>query len=263
MTVPSIFASDFRKLEVPDVADVQTALDKIVEELLALDDPWTLVSGTEYQSPVSASSADQRFMRVALSRISATRLGFHVKDQGGFTVFDGAIDISGTATVRIFAGPHHLVVEADSAGTKESCWGAIIDPSPYPLYSLGNYVAANAHRNAAGTVVGAGLADVAEMRDSESASVGRIAVFYNNSNDIPQTGGGAIPKLPAEIRTEPSTNVHRSAGYLPQMLVFPGNASPGSTIDVKLDASVTGKFFVLGKSSPTTQPQGRLAVRST
>lgn len=262
MPAPSFFATEFRpKRTLVGVVDVATVRDAIIEEMLALTNPWTVVSGTEYQSPIDAALADQRYMRLLVSRISATRLQFHAKDQGGNTVYDGRIDFTTSCTAHLFVGARHVAVELVYGGPAyESAWCAVVDRTPFPHQSLGTYVAANAHRNSSGTVVDTGKADVAAMNDTAGLE-GRV-MMYSGLINIDRTSGGSIMPLPMEVRVELTSGVWRAAGKIPQMIVVPHDQSPGAELEVPFEEG-SGFFYVLGKAKPNTAQAGRIAVRAS
>ena len=264
MVVPSYFATPFRRGTFSGITDVANAIPSIVAEITGLADPWTLVSGDEYESPIPAvtASADQRSMRVLFSAISPTRLGFHVKDANGQTVHDGSFDITSNAVMRVFSGPHQLVVEFEDAGVKEMGYANILDITPFPISSLGTYVVGSTHRSAAGAVQQNSI-DECSMNDLGGVQDGRMGTFHTSiSGGITgRTTGGSQMVLACEIHIEPAANVFRGAGKLVQMVLVETDLLPGDQVTVPLDDGITGDFFILGRITVAANA-GKLAVRA-
>jgi hypothetical protein len=118
MSVLPCYSTTFRYLNVPGVTDVQTIIDTLYAELVT-NGGWTCTVGgigltpTEFRSPARADGA---FFTVNLTRTSATRLSWVIRDQYGIQVNNQTstkqdIDAGGTA-IDCFTGPMHVCVNS-------------------------------------------------------------------------------------------------------------------------------------------------------
>lgn len=266
MTVPALFSGELRFLDSGGHTDVQTVIDAIALEITSLLEPWTLISADTYESPVPAAtaSADQRKMRLTITRVSISRIQWHGKDENGLTVFDGTFDMALTpGTVRISCGPHHLCAEIEAnGGVKEMAYMSLLDASPFPLDSIGAVVACTAHRNAGGSAIQLDFDEV-RIQDVAPDGDGRIMGF-----NCTITGGctgfttsGSFIVLPAEVRVEAVAGNHRNGGKLSQFIVVPNTLTPGDTITAPIGGGGAGQFFILGRDQGASTDGGRLAVR--
>lgn len=249
MTVPTIFATDFRRVTLSGVADVQDIIDEIVDEItlnLPAASRWTAEGGGKYQSPPDAAG---RVMHVTLTRISATRFQFFVEDQDDQTVHDGTNDISAPATATIWSGPHHLVVEVSNGGAFEVGRAFMVDPAPMALTAHNTFVYGLSRRNSAGTGITGGNEAHWFGADDTGGVIGRAAALRVRDGFNPaltyQTLGGSDLVVPVFISSESSANNYDLAGRAFQAIMVDGSEATGNVVSVPIDTATTGDFEVL------------------
>jgi hypothetical protein len=206
-------------------------------------------------------------MSVTLTRASATVLQFLVKDQNGLTVFDGEIHLSGSTSIKAFAGPRHAVIQFLYTGTYEIAIAAMTDPDPQPLSVHHIYVAAKTNRDNAGVgVTGATVSENWVMRDNWLGHVGRMSRLNLALGGLDgRTSGGSNFHMHADMGVQPSAAArYGSAGKLTQIILASNAHPPGTVVDVPIsDGGGVGSFEVLGLDAPAGGYLGRLAVRRT
>jgi len=269
MTVPSVFASDFRYATLTGVTDVQTVMDKIDDEITAqlpTASRWTDLGSGVYKSPPQDPTDANRFMQVELIRDSATRLSFKIMDKSGSAIYDGAIDFTTSCDAKIWCGPYHLVVQLKYAGsTYEEAYAVMLDPTPFGLTMTPLFVIGYTRRNSTGTLVGNHYPDEAVLNDVYGASpVRRLTMCTPSAVGATvngQTAGGSNIAVPIECDAQVTSGQHRWAGRPYQFITGPLTLSPEAVITVPLDDGVSGDFEVLGKAAPAGGYNGCLAVR--
>jgi hypothetical protein len=269
MTAPSFLNTDFRRYEsAAGIVDVATAIATIIDEItvqLPVASRWTSLGGNEYQCPTREPSGANHSMIVLVERTSATRMRFRVRRPCGAVVLDGAIDFAVDHRYRVWCGPYHLCVEFEyGAVTYEDAWASLIDPTPLPYNSLGNYIACCTRRAAAGGLIGNNYFYEAVMDDTGSTTPrDRLGSFYDvDGTVVGITSGGSKVVIPAEIGTYYTAGASfGGSGKLYQMIVVPDGEAYKSSLTVPLDPVTTGTFEVLGKASSTYK--GKLSIRKT
>lgn len=272
MAVPSFLDTDFATsttVNVLDMADVVTEIDTMLTSTLPVASRWTDLGGGEYRCPAQDPSGINRFFSVIFTATSATRLRFQCKDKSGATFHDGNIDRSGSTTIKIFAGPYHVVVQS-SYGTDEMGCCYMSDPTPFGLNQTNVYTFAWTYRNSAGTAYTSNNQDaVASLVANDAGGTtprARCAVWYvagtggvTDANGISAAGSTLCMPYEISVINAVSTNV-KWAGRAYQHLLVPDALGVGGVLTVPLDDGVTGDFEVLGFDSPPFG-RGRLAVR--
>jgi hypothetical protein len=255
MTVPSIFNTDFVRLEdlsCSDVADVVADIGTILTATLPVASRWTDLGSGEYQSPAIDPSGANHYMRILVQKTAATRMRFHVKNSAGVTVQDGEIDFTTSMQYRIWAGPYHLAVEFEYSGpTYEVAWASMIDPTPLPHVSIGQYITCCARRkNLDGSPVGTNYADEALMIDDYGFTnpVSRITTYEAGSGPVVTglTSAGSKVALPLEMHVYLGGAYNVGKCY--QMVFLPTTIAYKTTVSVPIDNGVTGDFEVCGKT---------------
>lgn len=266
MTTPRFLGTDFRRVSLTGVTDVQTIIDEIVEEItlnLPAASRWSDEGGGEYKTPPDSAG---RFMTVTLTRISATRYAFHVRDQNGNTVHDGTNDITAPSPARIWSGPHHLIVETIASTFQEIARAIMVDPAPLALSSHARYVYGMNRRNSSGTQINPNGFEADWLSaDDAGGEAQRIVGLMNSSAFNPgtvyETVSGTLLILPVLIFAEPSSNNFDLAGKAFQMIAVEGAISPGTVLTVPVDVGVSGDFEVLGLAEDDASSSIRLAAR--
>lgn len=273
MTVPSNYDTDYLyTLLAGTITDVQDIIDQIVDDLtvnLPVDSRWTDLGSGVYQSPIQDPSGAARFMTVAISRVSATRIGWLVKDQVGGTTHSGTFDMTaGSVEARIYTGPYHAVCEIHNVGVSfQHGLAFLTDPGSFGYGSTITYVTARTSRDSGGSSFGSTGNDFWVMRDSGGAStpIARAAGFTLDPNAADQMTGtttsGSIVAIPLEIASySGGANVYFS-GRAYQIICLPRNFA-GTDIDVPLDEATIGTFRALALgSNPSGQANIVIAVR--
>lgn len=201
MTVPNFLASSFyyNQNAITDVATIITDLRTILTS--TNNPPWTEIGSLTgvFQSPVDSAG---RFMRVSLTRVTATRLNVILQDQNLFTLFNREMQIPASAEVYYHTGQYHLVVEApNGTGVADHIYAFLLDPSPYALNSSANYVIGNAYRNNGGSIDGNGST---------------VDQFY-----MIESGVGVIRQRIRAVWATASTNIGISSDFQGNPQIFP------------------------------------------
>lgn len=261
MAVPSCFDTDFLRVALAGITDVQTILDELNDNLtvdLPVASRWTALGGGVYRSPIQDPGGANRFMTITATRASATRITWVVRDQNGNVVMDGCFDISGTATCVIWTGPYHACVEVLYGGsTTEGGYAFMTDPSPFGMGSAPTYVVGRTRRNSAGTLFGTQTMATWAMNDQSGASsmTARMMGFTVNSASVAMRGdttAGSVAVLAAEVAYSFSASVRRWSGRGYQVIVVPDFLTAYTEVQVPLDSGVIGVFEVLALAGVTT-----------
>ncbi|HEU4335427.1 MAG TPA: hypothetical protein VFT32_13110 [Candidatus Eisenbacteria bacterium] len=268
--IPTIYSSPFRRVELVGVTDVQTIMDKVVDELtnqLPLGSRWLSVGGGQYKTPAKDPLGANRFLQVLHSKVNATTYQFHVKNRSGATIRDGRIHIAaGGSTVRIWCGPEHLVIQSDNAGTFEIAYAFLLDPADVDLSASPYFIVARAHRDNAGTPVTA-ASSTCYSDDADGANLkGRIVLFVAESGTEGlgmqgKTSAGDMVALPAEVVADFTGSNESFAGYMPQAVVVDFALATGAVVSGDVGGGQSGDFEVLGLPSADATFSGKLAVR--
>lgn len=247
MTVPSFLQSSFFFNQDFNVTDVSTIITSLTTILTTQTPAWTSPSAGVFKSPVDAAG---RFMTITLVATTALRLSWVVTDQNNVVVCSREIDIDGTPgdTVNYYSGQYHLYVETLRGGTPEWAGAFMIDPDPYALNSLQNYVMGNAFRSAGGSVDGqASQFDQWFMLENGVSTVRNRCRGWtvDTSNTVIGLNDfqGNIQVFPQNIAGVPSVNtVWLGNSY--QTYVTASSVSYGTTKQVAVDNSTLAFFRV-------------------
>lgn len=248
MTVPNFLASSFYySLGSSPITDVATIITDVRTILTSTNNPvWTEpVSGT-FQSPVDSAG---RFMRITLTRVTATRLNVILQDQNLLTIINRELQIPATAEVYYLTGQYHFAIEVPNGTAVAdhiSCF--MLDPSPYALSASQTYVMGNAYRAAGGSIDGQGTTmDQFYMIESGAPAVRqRIRAVYNTTS----TAIGLIdfqgnPQIfPCDIWTQPS-GIGVWGGKPYQMYLVPTSIGAGTIKKIALDDGTLASFRVM------------------
>lgn len=255
--------TDFRYAEGLAVTDVQTIIDKLYDELVT-GLSWTCTLGgktitpTTYKSP---ARSDGLFMTVNLTRISATRLGWIVKDHNGLLINNQTdtrqdIDAGGT-TVHYYTGKTYVAVSSERA-TPEAFYCAILDRTPDDAGNpRASYVTSVYPRNTAGTL------STAYWDNAFILTLGNTAYAGNLCSALPRTSVSATYDLVTLSGAQlwyPVEFIYNSVFYgrVPQCLQCGQGNAYAAEFTVPIDAGVTGVFKVFGIPSAL---RGRIAFR--
>ena len=264
MAVPSYLSTDFATTELNGVSDWNTVLPEIgtlLTSTLPVASRWTDLGSGEYRCPAQEPSGANRFFSVVFTRISATRLQVATKNKGGTTIYTGTIDFTGSMTCKLFAGPYHIVVQADD-GSLEVAYSFMTDPTPFSLDSATYYVYAWTHRNSAGTAYfnpnqfGVGSLVTNDAGSTTPRFRGLVWRIANGTISGYSAAGSSLvmPYAVSEVDT------FKFVGHGYQMLLLPYDLAFGTVVTVPLDDGIFGDFEVIGLVAPSTS-FARLGVR--
>jgi hypothetical protein len=270
MSTPSYLATDFLKDTLLAIADVQSILDQLTTTLLTnlpVGSRWTQPVAGTYKSPPDAVG---RFMRVVVSRISATRMQFKAEDQNLTTIIDGTLDLSALGNARIYAGTYHLAIETQVGATYEFGHASLVDPRPEALNVSASYVIGNTERNAAGAQHPATTRcpDAWFMQDSGGVVTRRRSGYLHgidvteSQQDLKTTTGKEIV-LPIPVAFANSAlNKSFRAGMLFQCLWVDQSHNALDQISPPIDVGVIGIFEVMGRiKTNANNGSAKLAIR--
>jgi hypothetical protein len=280
MSSPSFLNTDFAYQQLLGVTDVQSIMDAIstmvtttlttaTTGVFTTTQRWSNPGVNVYQSP---SDARGRYMKLTLARTSAVRMGFKVEDPSG-TLVDGEINVAvAGSTVNLFAGPGHLYVEANNAGTWEAARAFISDPTPEALDVSSIYVWGLTHRNTAQQVIGNNtVPDYWTGRNLDGTALGTASAFLigartglpisDNSNGRYQTEAGSdCASAMCIAPLNGAQTVRQNAGKLYQLASVGMYHAPSVILQIPVDTGLVGKFQVLNMA---TAGMNRLALRRT
>ncbi len=273
MAPPSFLNTAFVFTTLPgttvDVQDIINAVDTAILTTLpntATDvfpngERWTSLGGGVYKSPVDAGG---RFMTVKLTRTAATRLGWEVSDPTG-VLFTVEIQIAaGGSACNIFAGPAHLVIEANNAGAWEVARAIMVDPTPEPLTSFPVYVWGTGRRTSAGALIGSadtwrfwcgryygGTVVSAAGTPSNGIEGPPCCIAFNNANMKMRTEAGSDVAFPYFMSPDSVSggNSWLNGGRLYQVITVDFDFGAGADVTVPIDTGVTAVFKVTRMTS--------------
>lgn len=238
------------------VTDVQTIIDDFEDQVLTTNLPvWTSPSANVYVSPVDGYG---KFMRLEFTRTDATRLDLVVKDQNGITLMTRRILLPANGShVRIYTGQYHACIDVyDYSSSPEWFMAGILDLSPESQTAHSRYVYCWGSRDTA-DAYGQGWFKYFYMIDDVAPASYRRVNQYSGP-----VSGYATPNIdamgywvmqPALFYCKASGGTYyRYAGKAYQTLFvsrFMGDV--GSTIEIPIDAGVTGKFKILSGIADT------------
>ncbi len=246
MAVPSFLAGNFRYLETLGVVDVDTIISDLRAELVNATNNWTEPVANSFKSPVDDYG---RFITIALSRVSATRVSFLVTDKWGQTIVNGTFDIdAGGCPVRYFTGPDYCYVETVRAVTPEfgMAWKANNSPEidgidGYPWF-------AHTYRNSTGTTQTSNFAyafgwnSVNSYQSSEylcSAEMYTSNTAFSNG----RTFSGTHLFVPEEcFHYVPGAGYYAWAGRMPQTVQGPSSLASGVEVTIPIDEGENATF---------------------
>jgi hypothetical protein len=250
MTVPSCWNTDFRYDSLVGVTDVSTIIAAVDTALRALG--WTDTSGTHVGPWISPTRADGVFMKIGMTRTSATRITYALSDQSNINVFAGTgaylqdIDAGGTP-VQIYTGPLHFCVNSQRAA-QETFWCGFLDQTPDPLaVPRALLLSFNGPRTSDGTLRSYTWKYVnAMVPGATSYAQKQIAVERGaSSQSYRRTVNNIALFAPAEF-ADSSTAPYYFLGRLFQAVTIDSTGlSYGSEVTIPLDAGVTGVFKVV------------------
>jgi len=252
------------------VTDVNTIIGDIRTSLtstLPSADRWTESPSGTFKSPPDLRG---RFMKVTLTRTSATRLAFQLSDFNSFQIVNGEIDVAVAGSpVNMYTGPYHLYIEANNGGAWEFARATLTDPRPEALDAHPFCTFGNSSRNSSGTLLSnANHPDYWCFLQEDSTIVtnvqwGTHPTHYNDdtANGHCQSESGADIACPLVLCTRSSSlNDYYPAGKAFQAVYVSRDNAPGVQMSIPIDVGVTGNFQV-------TQMQATgcavLAVRRT
>ncbi len=252
MAAPNFLASSFRYLALVTVTDVQTIIDNLYSELVTNGSPaWTCTVGGVGQSPTefkSPARADGLSFTINLTRDSATRLSWLVKDQWGVLVNNQTntkqdIDATGT-NVHLYTGEFHVGVNSSRA-TQEFFGCGVLDHSPDGLNNpFGSYWATMGPRNTTGVLATQGVAN--------NFAWGGSYANRGLAGDDPILTGNCHALMTGEVLATPAELTNGSAvliGRMHQVLCVDTYCAFDSEVTVPIDVGTTGTFRVVGLTS--------------
>lgn len=271
MTAPSFLNTDFAYLRLTGVTDVQSIMDALLTMLettltatptgvFPTTQRWSTVSGTIYKSAVDARG---RYGTVELARTTITRLRLKVSDPSG-QVHDGEVDIAGAgSTVDLYAGPGHLWVECNNAGTWETFRFVISDPTPEALDSGSAYVwCASKRDGSTGSQWGGDVGGSPDNWAGRYAGGSALSFTFTtyaarpqcpiadttNSHLLTEAGSDVVTPLGTGVPSDfGNTSVNNFySGKMYQAICVDAGQAAGAIIPVPIDTGVTGNFKVLG-----------------
>ncbi len=247
MTTFPCFASSFDFFQRAGVVDVATIITDFRARVLGQVPAWTEPVAGSFQSPVDGVG---RFMTVALTRVSATRLNVVVTDQNAITIINREIQISGGGTtINYYTGQFHAYIEANEA-TPEIAQAGILDETPLAQNAILDYVFANAYRNNGGGIDGVGGSVNLEWMLDNGAS-GLLNRFRSWGQTPAAVLGlkdptGALQFFPADMFATVS-GVNGWIGRAYQVYLCDASIPFGTQKTIKIgDAGETGVFQVIG-----------------
>lgn len=265
MAPPSFLNTAFAFQTVTGVTDVTTVRDAVITMITSTlpttatnvfpnGQRWTIVSGTRYKSPVDAAG---RYMEVDFTRLSAGAMNWTVADPTG-SITTTKMDLSGTTSAEISAGPGHLMVALLNAGTWEVGRAFIADPTPEPLGSTNVYVYATSYRQTGGSLVTngnnwtfwgfrylggttTGLSGAAV----EASGVPLMPAQDTTGTQLRTQAGSsiAVPQF-VSIPLSAGNDSLRNGGRLYQVITVDSSFTAGQDITVPIDTGSTGVFRV-------------------
>lgn len=271
MSIASYFNTDFVRVQLVGVTDVQSIIDEIntiLTSTLPVDSRWTNLGSGQYRCAAQDPAGANRFFSVQVVRISATRLQWVVYDQNGSAVVDGRIDISATgSTVRIWAGNYHLGVDGG-----ELAYGMLLDMEPFDGTSWNSYVVAYTRRDSLGSPRSEATSMYCIMLDGYGgAPVQRRIVPFNCAHRFTpiyaQTDYGSRIVVPAQIQMRVGGGSDRWGGNMYQAVVTDGNMPNYAEIEIPLADGVVGIFEltslpgIFSDNLNTMTVTGNLAIR--
>jgi len=248
MAIPNIFASNTAYVSVPNVTDCQSIIDAIVTLLtstLAVADRWVNSPSLTLTSPVDPDSG--YFMQLVLSKITATRMGFVVKDQNLNTVINGEVVVTSGEAFKIVAGPKSLYCW----GTSSSNFGGmtLVDPAPEAPNAPSIVVFAKTSHNTGGGAQSFGNIPERWSAFGDSTGVGINATrncgpWYPVNSGVLQlyTAAGSAVYVPCAMCAIPSGLNPLFTGYGYQMIWGDSSIQIGSRIEVPIDDGVSAIF---------------------
>jgi hypothetical protein len=254
MAVPEFLNCSYRYFQRASVTDVQTIINDLYTELVT-NGGWTCTQGGSGQTPttfLSPARSDGVSFNAQLTRDSATRLSWVVKDQFGLQINNQTntkqdIDAGGT-TVNLFTSPFYICV--DSARATPECFACGIlshDPDT-PNIPRAFYWSTQGPRATGGSLATQQWYAVFATRVSSQ--------LYSTQNTCPYmgpiTGANCFQLMTGEVRTGPWEIMDENGslqGRIYQGLCTDALLAYGTDIVVPIDGSTTGTFRVIGLSA--------------
>jgi hypothetical protein len=247
MAIPSFWNTPFRYLEVLAVVDVSTIIANVSNELVAAG--WWDCSGIGTGPWTSPARADGVGMKIAMARISATRLQVQFYDGNGMLVSNsthGYQDIDATGSpVHIYSGPFHFAVNTARA-TPECNWACVLDPWPEPInLPRPMVICGRGPRNNSGTWQNASWRDCRVLPPGGTA----YGDYTSGIMRVPPVNGrqytfsGTILYHPVEHGRATDSQFY---GRVPQAILIPDAVGWGGELTAPLDGSTNGVFKAVG-----------------
>jgi hypothetical protein len=251
MAIPVFWNTPFSYTELAGVTDVSTIIAGVHAAVTALG--WTDESGLGTGPWKTPARADGIFFRIALARISATRLGWTMYDQAGLNVSINVsnylqdIDAGGTP-VQIYAGTLHLCVNTQRA-SQETFWCCVLDQTPDPMsYPRALYIHYTGPRTADGTLRNYQWSSVNMMEPGGTTygTRGTLAITRANSGTyFRRTMSGTALFSPAEYGSYNNQN-GLLYGRIPMAIAIDKTGlNYGSEVTVPIDAGVNAVFKIV------------------
>lgn len=276
MSVASYFDTDFVRVRLDGVTDVQSIIDEIntiLTSTLPVDSRWTDQGSGRYRCPIQDPNDSYRFFSIQVVRTSQSRLQWVVRDQGGSTVIDGRVDINvAGSVVKIWAGTYHLAVQANG----EVAHGQMLDMTPFSGTAWSTYTLGYTRRASDGTLRPEVTCNYAQMNDPDNAPLSRRIVVFTVGDSVlsatlaAETSGGSSLVIPVYVSYSsvfPGAE-KRFAGTMYQAVIVDGTLPEGSDVQLSLDNGVLGTFEVTNMDAATSgfsssRSTGKLAFRKT
>jgi hypothetical protein len=245
MSVPAFLAGNFRYLETAGVTDVNTIISDMRAELVNATNGWTEPVAGSFKSPVDSYG---RFIVIALTRQSATRIAFVVTDKWAQQIVNDTFDIdAGGCMVRYFTGPDCCYVETVRATTPEfgMAWKANISPE---IDGIDGYAwFAHTYRNSTGTTQTNTFSTAFGWNGSSYQSGEYLCSAEMYSSNVSFSNGrtcsGTHLFVPEEcFHYAPGAAVWAWAGRMPQVVQGPNSLAAGSEVTIPIDDGVNATF---------------------
>lgn len=261
MTVPTFYQTNVRHIVVTGVSDVQTTLDTIKDEVLnqlPVGSRWSNLGLDKLKTPPDTGG---RFMTVQLTRISATRLAFRVRNQNDTTILDGRFDISGTGdVVTVYSGDYHLfVVQGGEYG-----FALMLDPRPEALNAHAFYTLAKTYRDDTGAVFANSTNPTRWFGQNQTGVISddeRLQAIQGSTNYRTYSGEELSSGMVGSVIDANVPNNPKRGGFAFQLAAVSQLNSRGVLLQLPVDQGVIGEFEVLPILAAATDGGWRISVR--
>jgi hypothetical protein len=271
MAIPTYLQGNVRyKLDI-SVTDVQTIIDNVTSEAIALSPAWTNPSAGKIISP---EDTDGRKMTIEFSRISATNLQAVFTDGQGRTSTRRAQIAGGGSNINYYIGQYHMVLDWLNSTTPEGMYAMILDLSPELQTAHNKWMVVNTSRTSADSNDSMWTTDsCVTVRSSDvfatlaSKNFSPIGGYQNGGGSgaggCLRTIGGSTIWTPILHFADTSSGSYRYRGRFYQCLYTQSEyIGTGLEITVPIDEITTGTFKTLNMA-PTSAHPLRFCVRKS